>query len=167
VDDLNIGVKFKFLSETENRPAMGFRFSTKLPNASNESGLGKDVQDFQASMTVGKTIQSVRTVVNAGLQILGDPTTPAKQDDLLIFGLSVARAISQKAEIVGEYTGRVNFGDIITPGAEDRGLLRFGARFTQGVVRLDGGILIGVTPRDPEFGLTAGLTWVFNAFRVP
>ena len=167
VDDLNIGVKFKFLSETENRPAMGFRFSTKLPNASNESGLGKDVQDFQASMTVGKTIQSVRTVVNAGLQILGDPTTPAKQDDLLIFGLSVARAISQKAEIVGEYTGRVNFGDIITPGAEDRGLLRFGARFTQGVVRLDGGILIGVTPRDPEFGFTAGLTWVFNAFKVP
>ena len=167
VDDLNVGVKFRFLSETESRPALGFRFSTKLPNASNESGLGKDVQDFQASIVAGKTIQSVRTVLNAGLLILGDPTTPAKQDDLLIFGLSVARAISPKAEIVGEYTGRVNFGDIITPGAEDRGLLRFGVRFTQNVVRLDAGILIGVTPRDPEFGVTAGVTWVFNAFKVP
>jgi hypothetical protein len=146
---------------------MGMRFSTKLPNASNESGLGKDVQDFQTSIVVGKTIQSVRTVFNGGLQILGDPTTPAKQDDLLIFGLSVARAISPKAEIVGEYVGRLNFGDIITPGAENHGAFRFGARFTQGVVRLDAGLLIGVTPRDPEFGMTAGLTWVFNAFKVP
>ena len=167
VDDLNVGVKFKFLSETASRPAMGLRFSTKLPNASNESGLGKDVQDFQTSIVVGKTIQSVRTVFNAGLLILGDPTTPAKQDDLLLFGLSVARAITPKAEIVGEYTGRLNFGDIITPGAENRGAFRFGARFTQGVVRLDAGVLIGVTPRDPEFGFTAGVTWVFNAFKVP
>ncbi len=46
-------------------------------------------------------------------------------------------------------------------------MLRFGARFTQGAVRLDAGVLIGVTPRDPEFGFTAGLTWVFNAFKVP
>ena len=167
VDDLNVGVKFKFLSGTASRPAMGLRFSTKLPNASNESGLGKDVQDFQTSIVVGKTIQSVRTVFNAGLLILGDPTTPAKQDDLLLFGLSVARAITPKAEIVGEYTGRLNFGDIITPGAENRGAFRFGARFTQGVVRLDAGVLIGVTPRDPEFGFTAGVTWVFNAFKVP
>ncbi|MEO8681002.1 MAG: hypothetical protein ABI665_18270 [Vicinamibacterales bacterium] len=167
VDDLNVGMKFRFLSETAGRPAMGFRFSTKLPNASNESGLGKDVQDFQTTIVVGKTIQSVRTVANVGLQILGDPTTPAKQDDLLIFGLSVARAISAKAEIVGEYVGRLNFGDIITPGAEDRGAFRFGARFTQGVVRLDGALLIGATPRDPSFGFTAGVTWVLNAFKVP
>lgn len=167
VEDLNVGMKFRFLSESANRPSMGFRFSTKLPNASNESGLGKDTQDFQSSIVVGKTIQSVRTVVNIGLQIQGDPTTPAKQDDLLIFGLSVARAISPRAEIVGEYTGRANFGDIIAPGAEDRGALRFGARFTQNVVRIDAGILIGVTPRDPEFGVTAGVTWVFNAFKTP
>lgn len=167
VEDLNVGVKFRFLSETDGRPSMAFRFSTKLPNASNESGLGKDVQDFETSIAVGKTIQSVRTVLNAGFVILGDPTTVAKQDDLLIFGLSVARAISPKAEIVGEYTGRVNFGDIITPGAEDRGAFRFGARFTEKAVRLDAGLLIGVTPRDPAFGFTAGLTWVFNAFKVP
>lgn len=167
VEDLNIGVKVRFLSETASRPAMSFRFSTKLPNASNEAGLGKDTQDFQTSVAIGKTIQSVRAVLNTGLLILGDPTTAAKQDDLLIFGLSVARAISPKAEIVGEYSGRINFADIVTPGAEDRGAFRFGARFTEKVVRLDAGILIGVTPRDPEFGFTAGLTWVFNAFKVP
>ena len=167
VSDMSIGAKIRFLSEGASRPSMGFRFSTRLPNAGNESGLGRDVQDFTAGLLVGKTIQSVRTVLNVGFQILGDPTALAKQDDLLVFGLSVARAISPRAEIVGEYTGRANFAGIVAPGAEDRGELRFGARFTQSTVRIDGGIIIGVTPRDPEFGFTAGFTWVFDAFRVP
>ena len=167
VEDLSIGAKIRFLSEAGNRPSMAFRFSTRLPNASNESGLGRDVQDFTTSILVGKTIQSVRLVLNGGLQILGDPTVPARQDDLFVFGLSVARAISPRAEIVGEYAGRLNSAEIITPGAENRGVIRLGARFTQSAVRLDAGVLIGVTPRDPEFGITGGVTWVINAFKVP
>ena len=69
--------------------------------------------------------------------------------------------------MVGEFVGRANFGNIQTPGAEDRGLLRFGARYTVQGVRVDGGILLGLTSRDPSFGVSAGLTWVFNAFKVP
>jgi len=167
VDDLQIGAKVRFLSETPGRPAMGVRFSTRLPNASNESGLGKDMQDFSASLVFGKTIQSVRIVGNIGMLILGNPTLPASQDDLLAYSLSVARAISPSAEIVGEFVGRANFGEIVTPGAEDRGLLRFGARYTTNGVRLDAGILLGLTPRDPEFGVTGGFTWVFDAFKIP
>jgi hypothetical protein len=167
VEDLNIGAKIRFLSETASRPAMAFRFSTRLPNASNEAGLGKDVQDFGASLAFAKTIQSVRTVANVGFLILGNPLVPAAQDDLLSYSLSVARAISPKAEMVGEFVGRANFANIVTPGAEDRGLFRFGTRFTQGSVRLDAGVIFGLTNRDPEIGATAGLTWVFNAFKVP
>ena len=167
VEDLNIGMKVRFLSETAGRPAMGFRFSTRLPNASNERGLGKDMQDFSASLVFGKTVQSVRVVGNVGLLILGNPTIAAAQDDLLAYSLSVARAISQGGEIVGEFVGRANFANIVTPGAEDRGLLRFGARYTISGVRLDAGVLLGLTPRDPEIGFTGGLTWVFNAFKVP
>ena len=167
VEDLNIGMKVRFLPEGASRPAMAFRFSTRLPNANNESGLGKDVQDFSASLIVGKTIQSIRVVGNLGLLILGNPTSTASQDDLLAYNLSVARAISAKAEIVGEFAGRANFGSIVTPGAEDRGLLRFGARYTISGVRFDAGVLLGLTPRDPEIGFTGGFTWVFNAFKVP
>jgi hypothetical protein len=146
---------------------MAFRFSTRLPNSKNESGLGKDMQDFSASLIFGKTIQSVRVVGNVGMLILGNPTRPAAQDDLVEYNLSVARAISPAAEIVGEFVGRANFANIVTPGAEDRGLLRFGARYTVSGVRLDGGILLGLTPRDPELGFTFGFTWVFNAFKIP
>lgn len=167
VEDLNIGMKVKFLTETAGRPALAFRFFTRLPNASNESGLGKDMQDFGASLIFGKTIQSVRVVGNVGMLILGNPTRPAAQDDLLSYSLSVARAISPAAEVVGEFVGRANFANIVTPGAEDRGLLRFGTRYTISGVRFDAGVLLGLTPRDPEIGFTGGFTWVFNAFKIP
>jgi hypothetical protein len=167
VEDFNLGAKIRFLSETAGRPAMAVRFSTRLPNASNESGLGKDMQDFTVQVIAGKTVQSIRVVLNVGMLILGNPTKPAAQDDLLAYSLSVARAISPGGEVVGEFVGRANFANIVAPGAEDRGLLRFGMRYTTAGVRFDGGILLGLTPRDPQVGFTAGFTWVFNAFRVP
>ena len=167
LEDMHIGAKVRLVSETANRPSIASRFSTRLPNAGNESGLGKDMQDFETSILVAKTIQSLRVVGNVGLLMLGNPTRPAAQDDLLFYNLSVARAVSQAAEIVGEFVGRANFANITTPGAEDRGLLRFGARYTHAGVRLDGAILLGLSPRDPEIGFTAGFTWVFNAVTIP
>ena len=69
-------------------------------------------------------------VGNVGLLMIGNPTEAAAQDDLLFYNLSVARAVSAAAEVVGEFVGRANFANTVTPGAEDRGLLRFGARYT-------------------------------------
>lgn len=165
--DVHIGAKVRLVSETAGRPSIGSWFRTRLPNAGNESGLGKDVQDFSSALTFGKTVQSVRIVANLGVMMIGKPTEAAAQDDLLIYSLSVARAVSPAAEVVGEFAGRANFANIVTPGAEDRGLLRFGARYTISGVRLDAGILLGLTPRDPEIGFTGGFTWVFNGFKVP
>ena len=165
--DIHIGAKVRLLSETAGRPAIGSWFRTRLPNAGNESGLGKDVQDFSSALTVAKTVQSVRVVANIGMTMIGKPTELAAQDDLLIYSLSVARAVTQRAEFVGEFVGRANFANIVTPGAEDRGLLRFGARYTMSGVRFDGGVLVGLTPRDPAIGLTAGFTWVFDAVTIP
>lgn len=165
--DIHIGAKVRLLGETASRPAIGSWFSTRLPNAGNESGLGKDVQDFSSAVTIGKTVQSVRVVANIGMMMIGNPLRAAAQDDLLIYGLSVARAFSPRGEVVGEFVGRANFANIVTPGAEDRGLVRLGTRYTVSSVRLDAGLLLGLTPRDPQFGLSAGFTWVFNAFHVP
>lgn len=166
-EDVSVGAKVRLLSESGRRPSFGLRFSTRLPNASNESGLGRDVQEFSVSTLTAKTVQSVRVVANVGLIILGDPAGPARQDDLLTYSLSVARAVSPATEVVGEVVGRANFAEVAAPGAEDRGHLRFGARYTRGSVRLDAGLLLGITPRDPELGVTVGFTWVLDAFRVP
>jgi len=169
VRDLQVGAKVRFLSEAPGRPALGFRFSTRLPNASNESGLGRDTTDFSSSFLIGKTVQSVRLVGNAGLGILGDPTRGDRQGDVLQYGFSVARAVRQGVEIVGEINGRLQPQEDETapPGTDSRAAVRVGGRFTHRTVRIDGGIILGMTSRDPSFGFTAGVTWVFRGFTVP
>jgi hypothetical protein len=166
VEDIVIGTKIRLVPEGTNRPAIGLRFATRLPNAGNESGLGLDTLEFNISSLVGKTVRSVRVVGNVGLAILGDPTRGDQQGDLLTYGISFARAVKQGVEIIGEINGRyaATYDEDTPPGAESRSVMRFGARFTTGTVRLDAGALIGLTERDPSFGFTTGFTWVFRAF---
>ena len=71
-EDLVVGTKIRFLSESPSRPAMAFKVSTKLPMASNETGLGLDTMDFHVGMFIGKTIESIRVVGNIGVGILSD-----------------------------------------------------------------------------------------------
>jgi hypothetical protein len=168
IEDALIGAKIRFLSETERRPAMAFRFTTRLPNASVKSGLGLDTTDFSFGLALAKTIQSVRVVGNFGWGILGDPQRGGNQNRVLNYGASVARAIATGVEVVAEINGRLNTrGDAAPIGTDSRSVTRVGARLTRGSVRFDGAFLFGVTDRDPSVGFTAGLTWVFKGFTVP
>jgi hypothetical protein len=167
-DDVVIATKLRLVNEGPGRPAIGLRFATRLPNASNESGLGHDTTDFYASFLIGKTVRSLRVVGNAGVAIVGDPTEAARQEDLLTFALSMARALTAGFEVVAEYNGRMNLArGSPVPGAENRGVARAGLRFTRGSVRLDSAALFGATTTDLDIGATVGLTWVFTAFRMP
>jgi hypothetical protein len=167
-EDVVIGTKIRLLSEGVGRPAFGVRFATKLPNASNESGLGTDSMDFYATVLGAKTVQSVRVVANLGAAILSDPTEGNRQNDVLTYGASFARALTQRAELVGEANGRLSTrSGGAFPGTESRGLLKLGGRFTQGPVRLDAGVFFGLTTIDPSIAFTAGFTYVFNAFALP
>jgi hypothetical protein len=165
--DIVVGTKIRILAETAGRPAFGVRFATKLPTASNESGLGLDSMDFSMALLGAKTVQSIRVVGNLGFAILSDPTSGNRQNDVLIYGASFARAMTQRAELVGELNGRWSTRSEAFPGTESRGLLKLGGRFTQGPVRLDAGLFFGLTSVDPTIGFTGGVTYVFNAFTVP
>ena len=168
VEDWSIGMKVRFLTEGARRPAFGFRFATKLPSASNESGLGLDTTDFHASLLGAKTVRSIRIVVNVGLGILGDPTRGDRQNDVLTYGFSLARALTQAAEIVSEINGHIDTREgVPPPGTGSRGQVRVGARYTIGSWRGDAAVHIGVTSRDPSIGFGAGFTYVFNAFTIP
>jgi len=168
VEDIVIGTKVRIVPEGVRRPAFGFRFATKLPNAGNESGLGLDTTDFVASVLVGKTTRSVRIVGNVGLAILGDPTVGDRQNDELAYGLSFARALTNAVEVVGELNGRINSRNgQPPPGTESRGVLRVGGRYTVGGWRGDAAVMLGTTDADVGVGVTAGFTYVFDAFRVP
>jgi Putative MetA-pathway of phenol degradation len=166
-EDLTIGAKIKFMHETAGHPAMAVRFWTRLPNAGNESGLGLDTTDFNFNINIGKTVQSVRIVGNVGFGILGDPARGDSQNDVLNYGFSIARAVRNGLELVGEIAGRENTRANTPPvGTESRSVVRLGGRYTTGPVRFDAAFMFGITDLDPTWGFTAGLTWVFKAFDV-
>ena len=168
VEDLVVATKVRIIGETEGRPAFGLRLATKLPNASNESGIGLDTTDFLASLLVGKTVRSVRTVINGGFAILGDPVVANRQSDVVTYGVSLARALTQAAEVVGEVNGGFDTRDHTPdrPGMT-RGTFRLGARYTVGGWRGDVAAVVGLTSRDPGIGFAAGFTYVFTAFQIP
>jgi hypothetical protein len=167
VSNAVVATKIRIFGETSSRPAFGIRFATKLPNASNEKGIDLDTTDFSGSLLIAKTIQSIRIVGNIGGGILTNPTSGVGQNDVLLYGLSFARAVTQAAELVGEVNGRVSTRSIAFPGTESRGTLKIGGRYTHGALRVDAGVFVGLTSIDPTVGLTAGFTYVFNAFTVP
>ena len=168
VEDIVIGTKIKLVPEGVYSPSWGFRFATRLPNASNESGIGLDTTNFYASALGAKTINRVRIVGNLGFAILGDPTRGDRQNDVLTYGASFARALTAAIEAVGEVNGHVDTRNgQPPPGTESRSMVRLGARYTFGSWRADGAMLFGLTDSDPGFGVAAGFTYVFKAFEIP
>lgn len=164
-EDIRIGAKIRVLKETETRPAIAIRFSTRLPNAGNESGLGLDTTDFHFGFLGAKTVQSIRIAGNFGFGILGDPIRGDRQNDVIDYGASVARAVRTGLELVAELNGQFSSRSGEAPlGTGTRAMMRFGGRVTRGPVRLDGAMLIGVTTDDPSWGVSFGMTWVFKAF---
>jgi hypothetical protein len=166
VEDIVFATKIRLVAENASHPAIGLRFATRLPNASNESGLGTDTFDFYASALVGKTVQSMRFVGNVGAGILADPTDGNRQNDVLAYGFSLARAMTSQVELVGEINGRANTRPVALPGTESRATLRLGGRYTRGAARFDAAALFGLTERDPGIGFALGVTYIFNAFKV-
>jgi len=167
VEDLVVATKIRVLPEAARHPSLGIRLGTRLPNASNESGLGLDTTDFFAVLLAAKTVQSIRVVGNLGTGILADPLAGHEQNDVLLYGLSVARAVTDQAEMVAEVVGRVSTRNVAFPGTETRGLLNVGARYTRGPIRFDAALFFGLTSLDPTVGFTTGFTYIFHAFNVP
>lgn len=161
VIDLTLAMKVRVLREGAGRPAVGLRFATELPNASNESGLGLDTLNFVATLLVGKTVGAYRVVGNAGVALLSDVLQGSLQHDAVVGGVSLAYALRPSVDLVGELAGRqVLFADRPPIGAEPRGQVRAAVRYTRGGWRADGGVVVGTTRQDPDIGLSVGLTWV-------
>jgi hypothetical protein len=168
VDDLVIGIKIRMLAESAKHPAFGLRMATRLPNAKNETGIGLDTTNFYASLLGAKTVQSIRVVGNLGFGILADPVEGNRQNDVLTYGASLARALTDRSEVVGEVNGRISTGEGDPfPGTESRGMFNVGLRYTHGPIRFDGSVFFGLTSVDPTIGFSTGFTYVFNAFQVP
>lgn len=164
VNDPVIATKILLQSETRRLPAVGFRVATRLPSASNESGLGNDTFDWFVTLLAGKAFGRTRIVGNIGAAVLALPTEAARQNDVLTAAFSVTHRASRAIDLVAEAGGRIDLKGEAPAGTEDRGQVRLGARFRSDPIRFDAGAIIGLGDDDPEFGLTFGVTYTFDAF---
>jgi hypothetical protein len=164
INDPVIATKILLQHETRRAPAIGFRVATRLPSASNENGLGNDTIDWFLTLLAGKSLGRTRIVGNLGAAVLSSPTEVARQNDLLTVALSVTHRASRSIDLVAEANGRIDLSGEPQVGTEELGEIRLGARFRSLPVRFDTGAIIGLGEADPEFGLTFGLTYTFEAF---
>jgi hypothetical protein len=163
LEDFRVATKIRLKSESASSPALGIRFGTKLPTAPREDGVGLGTTDFFATFLLGKTVQSVRTVANVSLLVLGNALGAQEPVRALGLSLSLARALTNEFEVVGEAAGHLDpLGDATPPGTESRGELRLAGRYTHDRLRFDLGVIVGITSRDPRLGLTGGATYVFG-----
>ena len=163
--DLRVGTKLRLASETASRPAIAGRFWTNLPVSGVESGLGTGAAEFHAGLAAGKTVQSVRLVVNFGLTSVDDAFETHDRHVVIDYGGSLARAVRTGMEVVGELAGRTGRDEPGAPPAST--VFRFGGRMTHGPVRVDAALALGLNEVDPVWGFTVGATWVFRAFDTP
>ena len=169
IEDPVVATKLRLLRESRRAPAVGLRVATRLPSASNESGLGTDTIDWFMTLLAGKTLGDVRVAANFGIGVLPFPQQGDRQNDVLTGGLSLAWRHPGGTEFVGEVNGRMDVKGETPVGTEDRGQLRLGTRiplgaFLGGRARLDAGVLVGLTDVEPDLGATLGVTTATTTF---
>jgi hypothetical protein len=163
-EDPVVGAKLRLHEETRLGPATGLRVATRLPSAGQASGLGNDTMDFLLWILAGKTIGRTRVLANGGIGILSIPTEPARQNDVLVYGLAVTRPVGTRWLLGAEVHGRRDLKRDTPPGTEDRGQARLGVRWSRGALAAYGAVVAGLHHPDPEAGVVLGLGWTHQAY---
>ena len=88
--DITLGTKWTVFREHGSAPGLGLRWAVKLPNASEETGLGTDRPDTTMQMIVSKTLGRVQLDGNFGLSIIGDPWVLDRQTDIMVCGAAAS-----------------------------------------------------------------------------
>jgi hypothetical protein len=169
IEDPLVATKLRLIREGRLRPGVALRVATRIPSASNESGIGTDTIDWYMSLLAGKTVGQVRVLANFGLGVLPFPLQGDRQNDVLTGGLALLWRAGEGVDLVGEVNGRIDVKGSTPAGTEDRGQARLGVRLGLGRlfgagVRLDGAVVAGLADVDPDVGATIGVTFLDRSF---
>jgi hypothetical protein len=162
--DLALSTKIRLVEEKGSRPAVSFRPTVVLPNASSTKGLGTDTLRFFGNLLVGKKAGPAYVFGNVGLGILDDPTRPAAQQDLLMLGIATSIPAGSRVNVMAEWNGRHSSTSSPTPGGESLGQARLGLQVKGGGLRWDVAATAGTTHWDHKAGFVAGVSKEFQIF---
>jgi len=164
--DFSLITKIRILSETGQRPALGFQFGYKMPNSNQARGIGTNSTDVFAVFIVQKHFGKLNAFGNAGLAILQSPNAKFSQNDVLLYGGAFAYPLHHRVSLVGEVTGRHSMRKITVDllGTESHSEARFGLQIFAGGFQWDLAGIAGITKDDPRTGFTFGISKDFHVF---
>jgi hypothetical protein len=160
--DLALSTKIRLADEGHSHPAVSFRPTVVLPNASGTKGIGTDTMQFFGNLLFGKQAGPAYLFGNIGLGILDDPTRLQSQQDFLTYGIAASIPAGSRVNLMGEWNGRHTSESNPTPGGESRGQARLGLQITTGGIRWDAAATAGTTHWDHKAGFVAGISKEFR-----
>lgn len=165
--DISLSTKILLVSEKKHRPALAFRPTVQLPNASAAKGLGLDNTQFYGTLLAGKHFGKLNAFANAGLGILSNPVEAGVQNDVMVYGLGGIYPITPAVNLASEIYGRWSTREQGAPlGTESQSLFRFGVQISGLGFRWDIAGIAGLAEKSPHSGIAFGVTKEFRAFRV-
>lgn len=162
VGDFAFWMKIEAVQDAPGRPGVGFMVGAKMPNASDETGLGTDESDVFLGLLLSNRRGAHELRLNLGLAILGDPTVNSAQQDLLTYGL--AGRHGDRHAFLWEVWGRA-LGD---EGRDlDESTLRVGYGYFGDKMSFDASLLAGLDDNSGDLGASLGVTWQLGSARRP
>jgi hypothetical protein len=165
--DLMLSTKILTLREKRHFPALSFRISVQLPNASAARGLGMDSTQFYNTLLAGKHFGKLNVFGNAGLGILSNPVEAGVQNDVMVYGLGGIYPLTPAVNLASEVYGRWSTREQGAPlGTESQSLFRLGVQISGLGFRWDIAGVAGLAVNSPHSGIAFGVTKEFGGIRL-
>lgn len=165
--DLMLSTKILTLREKSHSPALSFRISVQLPNASAARGLGLDSTQFYNTLLAGKHFGKLNVFANAGLGILSNPVQAGVQNDVMVYGLGGIYPITPAIKLASEVFGRWSTRERGAPlGTESLSQFRLGVQIHGLGFRWDIAGLAGLAENSPRSGIVFGVTKKIEGVRL-
>jgi len=163
--DFSIATIARILTEGPNRPALGFRIETKLPNTNQDRGIGNNTTDITLAILATKQFGPALVFSDLGLAILSAPRQINDQNDALVYGLGALWNVNKKIQLAGEINGFTSPRNQIPLGTEDRSAARLGFVWKFQKLAVEILAVKGLVQREGDWGVAAGLSAQINFFR--
>ena len=165
--DLMLSTKILTLREKSRFPALSFRISVQLPNASAARGLGLDSTQFYNNVLLGKHFGKLNVFGNVGLGILSNPVEAGVQNDVMLYGLGglypITSAITLASEVHGHWSTRESGAPL---GTESQSQFRLGVQINGLGFRWDIAGMAGLAEMSPRSGIVFGVTKEIKGLRL-
>jgi len=110
--DLIVSTRITLVHEENGASSVGLRTAVKLPSTSYlPYRLGSDQTDFHAQLLLTNNFSGVRTRLNVGLSILGNPQAPGSQDDVYSLQGAILLPLGETEQLFMEMIGFTGYRD--------------------------------------------------------